>query len=114
MAAEPPMRWAARLTAVLALLVSGLAPGLALAMPEETASPLLCQSPQMIAHTLAERYRETPVGNGTRFGKLNLQLYAAPSGRWTLVQTVGTDRACITALGDRPSELTLLTSGIPF
>ncbi|MBA4350914.1 MAG: hypothetical protein C0427_06665 [Rhodobacter sp.] len=84
------------------LLTAVLLPTLLTASP---AAALQCASRDTITITLAERYGESRRVIGLAQNGVVMELYAAPSGSWTITITRPDGMTCLVAAGDNFQSL---------
>ena len=70
------------------------------ALPARAQVPAICAERQEIAENLERDYAETPVARGLAAGGLLIEVFAAPSGSFTVLATRPDGLACVLATGE--------------
>ena len=68
--------------------------------PAGAQAPALCAERRAIAEKLAGDYAETPVAMGLAAGGLIVEVFASPSGSFTILVTRPAGPSCIVAAGE--------------
>ena len=63
-------------------------------------TPAVCAEHQTIVERLNQQYSETPVGTGLASAGFVVEVFASPSGTWTIVMTQPSGTACLVASGN--------------
>ena len=72
------------------------------AVPAHATSPIaevICAPRDEMVQRLTVQYRSSLAGMGVRNVDAVMEVWAAPDGEWTLVQTYTDGRSCIVAMG---------------
>ena len=88
-----------------ALLIAGSA------SPATADAQMMCGDRSKVADTLEQKYSETPVSIGLASNGSVIEVFAAPSGTWTIIMTQPTGQSCLIGSGENWVDVPKKISG---
>lgn len=97
-------------------MVYGVAGALLIAgsiSPASADAQMMCGERGKVADTLEQKYAETPVSIGLANNGAVIEVFAAPSGTWTIIMTQPTGQSCLIGSGENWTNMPKKIAGQP-